>query len=215
MHPITAPILVLVLVCLWTWVCATDRTFWALGSLPVVVFMLGLVWFRRRLPLSVASYASIVLFFCLHEVGQSYTYDLVPAGFWAAQAAGLQRNPYDRLVHFALGALMARPVVEASMLLGLRGRFLQPFLWTMAFSAIYEIAEGPALPGTVARYFGPDVDPWDAQNDMATAGLGSLFGTLLAWLRPPQNRQRPQTEKGPEDGARGQDSEQRGGGRNN
>src|SRR3546814_11274494 len=73
-------------------------------------------WLLRRWPLSTASVACIALFMALHTLGGRYAYSNVPYDDWAralagtslSDALGWSRNHYDRLVHFAFGALSAK-----------------------------------------------------------------------------------------------------------
>ncbi|MGO7845304.1 DUF2238 domain-containing protein, partial [Rhizobium johnstonii] len=78
-------------------------------------------------------------------LGCTYTYAMVPPGFWVQEWFDLSRNPYAKLGHFIQGvtpALLAREIL-------LRRRFVVPgkmlgFLAVcvaLAFSAFYELIE--------------------------------------------------------------------------
>jgi putative membrane protein len=168
-----------------------DRSDWLLENLLLVVFVAALAASHRALPLSRISYTLVWLFLLLHTVGAHYTYSLVP---WAdglralglpAPAAG-GRNHFDRIVHFSYGLLLAYPVREVFLrvadLRGFWGYFF-PFDVTLSTSVVYELIEWAS-----AEVFGGDLgvaflgtqgDVWDAQKDMALAGLGALLAMLI------------------------------------
>lgn len=141
-------------------------------------------WFR----LSALSYTLITIFLCLHVVGSHYTYAEVPFGDTLQAWLGADRNMYDRLVHFLFGFLLAYPVREVFVRItrarGVWGYWL-PVELTLAFSAIYELIEwGAAMvvdPAAGLAFLGSQGDVWDAQKDMALAGLGSLIAMLLVF----------------------------------
>jgi putative membrane protein len=168
-----------------------DRSDWLLENLLLAVFVAVLAASCRALPLSRVSYTLIWLFLLLHTVGAHYTYSLVPWSQWL-HAIGLPapaegtRNHFDRVVHFCYGLLLAYPVREVFLrvadLRGFWGYFF-PFDVTLSTSVIYELIEWAS-----AEVFGGDLgvaflgtqgDVWDAQKDMALAGLGALSAMLI------------------------------------
>lgn len=175
-------------------VAPLDRKDWALENVLVLLIVPVLVLTRKQLPLSRISYTTIFIFLCLHEVGAHYTYSKVPYDAWFAsltgttinELLGLQRNCYDRLVHFSFGLLLAYPIREVFLRVadvrGVWGYYL-PLDVTMATSMIFELLEWGA-----AELFGGDLgvaflgtqgDVWDAQKDMAVATLGAIIAMLL------------------------------------
>ena len=98
---------------------------------------------------------------------------------------GLDRNHYDRLIHFAYGLLITLPAIELlEKVAPPRGvwRYLLPVLFILSHSAVYELVEYAAAMvfggelGTA--YLGTQGDEWDSQKDMVCA----LGGALLALL---------------------------------
>ena len=93
---------------------------------------------------------------------------------------GLERNHFDRLVHFSYGLLLAYPMRELFLRVadarGFWGYFL-PLDLTLSTSAIFELFEWAAAElfgGDLGvAYLGSQGDMWDAQKDMALAGLGA------------------------------------------
>ena len=131
------------------------------------------------------------MFLILHTIGSHYTYSEVPAGDWLRDAFGLTRNHYDRLVHFAFGLLMLRPLRELTMPhADAKGRLLATWLsvaQVLACSVVYELIEwGTAAivdPAAGTAFLGTQGDPWDAQKDMACATAGALLAVLPEWRR--------------------------------
>jgi len=159
-----------------------DRGDWLLENLLVFVAVGGLVAGYRRLPLSNLSYGLLFVFGVLHAVGSHYTYSLAPPGFWIQELFALDRNPYDRIVHFAFGLLLTYPFRELTRrVLHAHGAwsYAIPLFATLSISAGYEILEALAArvvdPELGIAFVGAQGDPWDAQKDMALA----LWGALL------------------------------------
>ena len=101
-----------VLFAFWMGRSPVDSQFWTLASVPAGLFVTALVMTHRILPLSLASYALITAYLTLHTVGAHYTYAQTPVGFWLDQAMDLQRNHFDRIVHFSFGFLLTYPMEE-------------------------------------------------------------------------------------------------------
>jgi putative membrane protein len=159
-----------------------DRHDWVLENLLVAAAMVLLVGTYRRFPLSDLSYLLIALFMTLHAIGAHWTYAEVPFGYWLRDTLGLVRNPFDRLVHFSFGLLLAYPIREVVLrVANARGfwAYYLPFDVTLAFSAAYEIMEmvvaTMVAPGTGDAWLGTQGDVWDAQKDMASAALGAVL----------------------------------------
>ena len=175
-------------------VAPLDRKDWALENALVILIVPLLILTRKQLPLSRISYTTIFLFLCLHEVGAHYTYAKVPYNEWFNSLTGstlngllgLERNHYDRLVHFSFGLLLAYPIREVFLRVadvrGVWGYYL-PLDVTMATSMLFELIEWGAAElfgGDLGvAYLGTQGDLWDAQKDMAMATLGAVIAMLL------------------------------------
>ena len=92
-----------------------NRRDWLLENLLVFIYGALLIATYRRFPFSNLSYGLFGVFLSLHLVGAHYTYAETPLGFWLQEAFGLQRNHYDRIVHFLFGLLLAYPFRELLM----------------------------------------------------------------------------------------------------
>ncbi|WP_285709337.1 DUF2238 domain-containing protein [Erythrobacter oryzae] len=134
-----------------------------------------------RAPISNASAASIAAFVLLHLVAARWSYSFVPYDAWVP-ALATERNHFDRLVHFAFGALAMAPMVESGVRYwGLSSRMALVFAITfvLAVGGLYEIFEWSLTlalaPEDAGAYNGEQGDMFDAQKDMALAGLGAVL----------------------------------------
>jgi putative membrane protein len=173
----------------WTWLAVepVNRRDWFLENLLAVTFVALLVLTRRRFRFSSLSYCLIVIFLTLHAVGAHYTYAEVPFGFWLKDLFALSRNPFDRLVHFAYGALLFYPVRELLVrLAGVRGfwSYYLSVTTILAQSGLFEVIEAVVAvivsPELGSTYLGTQGDEWDAQKDMAAAFAGALLAMTCA-----------------------------------
>jgi len=171
-----------------------DRADWALENVLVLAFLPALLASLRWFPLSRLSWTLILLFLALHSTGAHYTYSEVPYDAWSQallgfrlnEVLGLDRNHFDRFVHFSYGLLLAYPMRELFLRVadarGFWGYFL-PLDLTLSTSALFELFEWAAAElfgGDLGvAYLGTQGDVWDAQKDMALAGLGALIAMTL------------------------------------
>ena len=165
-----------------------DRFDWFLENLLVFATVPWLIHMYRRRPLSDASYVLIVLFYCLHAVGSHYTYSEAPIGYWVSDLLGLERNHYDRAVHFSFGLLLCYPLAE------LVARTMQPRgNWALAIAVMivctcslaYETMEwivaAIVSPEASLAFLGTQGDVFDAQKDSALAALGAIIAALVVF----------------------------------
>lgn len=151
----------------------------------VPVILVTARWFR----LSNISYTLITLFMCLHVIGAHYTYSEVPFGYSLQDWLGADRNMYDRLVHFSYGLLLAYPLREVFLRIakvkGFWGYFF-PVDITLAFSSIYELIEWRSAANVDSElglaFLGAQGDIWDAQKDMALAGIGAIIAMVIVFI---------------------------------
>ncbi len=171
-----------------------SRSAWLLENVLVFALIGVLVFTYKSLRFSRISYTMIFLFLSLHEVGSHYTYSLVPydeawknlTGTSLNIALGLERNHFDRVIHFCYGLLLAYPIREVFLRVaevrGFWGYFL-PLDLTMSTSMIYELIEWGAavvFGGDLGHaYLGTQGDIWDAHKDMALASLGALLAMAI------------------------------------
>lgn len=174
-----------------------DRWDWLLENLLVAILVPSLIATRTQLRFSNAACTCIFLFLVMHAVGAHFTYALVPYDRWFEDLTGtrlntllgLQRNHYDRLVHFMYGALLLLPAVELlERYAPPRGvwRWLMPVLFITSHTVIFELLEWIAVlivaPSLGDAYLGTQGDVWDAQKDMALASVGAILAMVLVGL---------------------------------
>lgn len=135
----------------------------------------------RRAPISNSSAACITAFVLLHLFAARWSYSFVPYDA-LVPALATERNHFDRLVHLAFGALAMAPVVEAGVRywgLTQRMALVLAVLFVLAVGGLYEIFEWSLTlalaPEDAGAYNGEQGDMFDAQKDMALAGLGGLI----------------------------------------
>ncbi len=158
---------------------------WFQENIVIFFWVPVIILFGRYIKLSNTSYTIITAYLLFHLIGAHYNYGSVPFGQSVGELVGSGRNEYDRLVHLSFGLLMVYPFRELFLRItnvkGFWGYFL-PINIILSFSAVYEIFEwisGINLPPDVAYLFIGGTDPWDAEKDMAMAGIGATATILL------------------------------------
>lgn len=177
-------------------IAPVNRQDWFLENLLAVALVAVLVLTYRQFALSLPSYYLILAFLLLHAIGAHYTYAEVPFGFWLKDALALSRNPFDRLVHFAYGALLVYPLREVlTRLAGVRGMWVSYLAVSgiLAQSGFFEVIEAIVAmivsPELGSLYLGTQGDEWDAQKDMAAAFTGALLAMTATIFLRRDNRQ--------------------------
>lgn len=170
---------------------------WLLENLLVIVYVALLALTYRVFAFTNLSYGLFTLFITLHLIGAHYTYTETPVGFWLQAWFDLQRNHYDRLVHFCYGLLLAYPFREILLRAARVDKSWSYFLavnLVLSFSAFYELLEGWVAmivsPELGVAYLGTQGDVWDAQQDMFLAVLGATCAMSITWLVARDRRQR-------------------------
>jgi len=159
-----------------------NREDWILENAINVPFVLLMVLISRWFRFSKTSYSLFFVYMFMNVVGSHYTYSNVPFGFWLSDFFGLDRNHYDRIVHFCFGFLLAYPLREIYVRIGnYKGIWvlLAPVTMVFGLSSIYELLEwgiAVVFGGDLGiAYLGSQGDIWDAQKDMFLAGMGSII----------------------------------------
>lgn len=161
---------------------------WLLENLLVFLFCGLLLATYRKFRFSNFSYGLFVVFLTLHLAGAHYTYAETPFGFWLQDLFELERNHYDRIVHFCFGLLLAYPMREILLRKSGVTRAWSYFITincVVAFSAVYEVIEVIAAmivsPELGNAYLGTQGDEWDAQKDAFLATVGAILAMLVNW----------------------------------
>ena len=182
----------LVVIFLVTWVyLAFDvfgRTTWVVENVIMFLGAIYLIASYKKEPFSNNAYFLIFIFCLLQTVGAHYTYALVPAGDWVSDMLGIERNHYDRLVHFSFGFLLALPLIEIlKSQVNYKNTVYKHLLIVLiffGFGGLYEVIEWMYAwynQGNEASdaFLGSQGDIWDAQKDIFLAGLGAWLYLLF------------------------------------
>jgi putative membrane protein len=171
---------------LWSAIHPHDYFTWMLEVFPAILALVALAVTYRKFQFTPFVYALIMLHACIVFVGGHYTYAEVPLFNWIRDHFHLARNDYDRVGHFAQGfvpALVAREVLLRRKIVLRRGwLFFIVLSICLAVSAAYELLEWRVAVGTGSAadaFLGTQGDPWDTQEDMATAAIGALTALLF------------------------------------
>jgi putative membrane protein len=169
----------------WSAIHPHDYFTWALEVFPALIGLAVLSLTYRKFQFTTLVYALITIHACILFVGGHYTYAQVPLFNWIRDHFHLARNDYDRVGHFAQGfvpALIAREVLLRNKIVSRRGWiFFLVVSICLAISAAYELLEWRVSVATGAAadaFLGAQGDPWDTQEDMATALVASLLALL-------------------------------------
>jgi putative membrane protein len=169
-----------------TYINTTNRSNWFTENVLTTIFIVMLIFTYQKFKFSDLSYTLFFVYILLHIYGAEYTYAENPFGYWLKDALHVNRNYYDRIVHFSFGFMLAYPM---------RDYFKNYMQWpdwvcwvlpveiTMSFSAAYELIEWLVAdvfyPEEGAAYLGSQGDIWDAQKDMGIAFGGAIICMLL------------------------------------
>jgi len=159
---------------------------WFLENTLTFIFLFFLISTFKKFQFSDVSYLLICVYLCLHVYGSKYTYAENPFGYWLKDQFHLQRNHYDRIVHFSFGFLLAYPMREM-FLKWLKYpswvAWLLPIEITLSVSAFYELIEWAVadvfFPAQGDAYLGSQGDIWDAQKDIFLAFSGAIVATTI------------------------------------
>ena len=193
MNKSIAPILLSIFGIFWVALAINPlyRDIWVAENLILVICIGYMVSTYKSTPFSNTSYWLIFIFCILQTIGAHYTYAEVPIGFWAADLLEIERNHYDRLVHFAFGFLLVLPFKEViTRIIKFSSFRSMVFLLVLVFFGIggfYEIIEWlyaifyeqQQSPQTVDSFLGSQGDIWDAEKDMLFTGLGAWLYLLF------------------------------------
>lgn len=169
-----------------TFIWTTDIANWFLENALVFISIIVIISTYKKFQFSDLSYLLIFLYLVLHVYGSKYTYAENPFGYWLKDIFDMQRNQYDRIVHFSFGFLLAYPLREL-FLIGFQFpkwvSWTLPIEITLSISAFYELIEwGVAdlfFKEQGVAYLGTQGDVWDAQKDIFLAFLGAIIATTI------------------------------------
>lgn len=173
-----------------SFVWTNDVSNWWIENILTFVSLFFLIATYRYFQFSNKSYFLITIFLCLHVYGSKYTYADNAFGFWLKDLLDMQRNPYDRIVHFSFGLLLYYPLKEffiKCLNYPFSIAFYFPVVIVLAASGAFEIIEWLIADIFFKQhgeaYLGTQGDIWDAQKDMALAFLGSIISCIIFYKK--------------------------------
>lgn len=173
----------------YMYITCIDSVDWFIENILVFIAIICLVFTYRKSQFSDLSYCLLLLFLILHIYGAQYAYTLNPLGEWLRNSYHLKRNPYDRIVHFSFGFLLAYPIREILInKLKVKGKwqYLLPIEITLSFACIFELIEWLVAEFTDKEtgetYVATQGDVWDAHKDIVVAVIGAAITMLLVYI---------------------------------
>lgn len=134
-------ILVFIFIWMSTFLGTTNLSNWLLENTLTFIFLIFLIASYRKFIFSDVTYLLIFIYLSLHVYGSKYTYADNPFGYYLQDVFHLKRNPYDRMVHFSFGFLLAYPMREMFLKWLKYPRLVSwilPIEITLSVSALYE-----------------------------------------------------------------------------
>ena len=104
--------LLFVIFWVYTGITTSNFTNWWLENTLTIPFLILLFFMYRWHKFSTFSVSLIFIFLMLHVYGSQHTYAENPFGFWLKNTWQMDRNHFDRIVHFSFGFLLAYPLHE-------------------------------------------------------------------------------------------------------
>lgn len=175
----------------WAYTGFTTSNFtnWLLENTLTIPFIVLLFYLNRWHKFSTLAVSSIFIFLLLHVYGSQHTYAENPFGEWLKGQLNLERNHFDRIVHFGFGFLLAYPMHEIfryKLRLANWLTYLLPLEITFSLGALYEIVEWLVadifFKDKGDDFLGMQGDMWDAQKDISLAVLGTIIIMLQVFL---------------------------------
>jgi putative membrane protein len=173
-------------VLVWSAIRPHDYFTWFMEVFPALIGIVIVIAIQRRAGITPLLLALLTVHAAILMVGGHYTYAEVPLGSWMQQWFGWARNDYDRIGHFAQGfvpALAAREIfIRRGVVRSRAWRFAIIVLVCLGISAAYELLEWTTALAMGTRaddFLGTQGDPWDTQEDMATALAGAITALVL------------------------------------
>lgn len=172
----------------WSAISPHDYFTWFLEVVPALIGFTVLAATYRNFHFTLFLYALIAVQMMILFVGGHYTYAHVPLFDWTRDHFHQQRNNYDRVGHFAQGfvpALIARELFVRLNVIGRDRRRWTGFIVIaicLGISAAYELFEWLVAISTGAKaeeFLGTQGDPWDTQEDMATALVAATIAMIF------------------------------------
>ncbi len=189
--PLSALLLYLSFVFLWSVVMPRDYATWILEFFPLFIGIVVLILTSKSFPLTSFSYGVISIGATLMLIGAHYTYPHVPLFEWMKDDFGFERNNYDKVGHFFQGfitAVIVREVfVRKNIISSIQWNAIMAITFSIALSAIWELLEWFgfsvfmyfSLAQSASEFLGTQGYIWDAQSDILFASIGAIIAIVF------------------------------------
>ena len=132
----------------------------------------------------------LTVFGILHLIGAHSSYSEAYIGEFIRDVFFLERNPFDRIVHFLQGVVSAilfwELLIRIMKLEKRKGLYLLVCSCSLTFGATYELLEFGAYKIILLKYtatssnvLGAQGDPWDTQWDMLLCLIGANVSQII------------------------------------
>ena len=161
------------------------RAIWINENLPVVLFVIFLLYSYKYFVFSNMSYSIMFIAIVTQTIWWHYTFSLVPFDT-VSHFFGFERNMFDRVWHFALW-LYAFPIAEYLYRKRVVNRpwlvYILPIVVLLAIASIYEITERLYTVysswANNSAFLGSQWDTFDSQADMLADWLWAVVWVIL------------------------------------
>jgi putative membrane protein len=118
-----------------------------------------------------------------------YAYTKNPIGEYFQNTYHLVRNPYDRIVHFSFGFLLAYPLYDSlktKLLVKGKWKYILPVNIITTLACVFELIEWTVAELTTKEtgetYVATQGDVWDAHKDIVLAIVGAAIVMFLLYF---------------------------------
>ncbi len=189
--PLSALLLFLFPIFLWSVIMPRDYTTWILEFFPLFIGVVVLIRSSKHFPLTPFSYGVISIGATLMLIGAHYTYPHVPLFEWMKDDFGFKRNNYDKVGHFFQGfitAVIIREVfVRKNIISSTQWNAIMAITFSIALSAVWELLEWFgfsifmyfSLAKSASEFLGTQGYVWDAQSDILFASIGAIIAIVF------------------------------------
>lgn len=177
-------ILVILFAVAWIYFCLTTRSQlnWWIENILVLLFIPWFIRLHKTFLFNNFSLLCLFLFLLIHIYGAQMSYTYNQLGIWLKDTYHLERNPYDRFVHFNFGFLVTYPLYDFAThhyQVPKRFSFLIVTTCILGLATWFELIEWLVAATTDSEtgetYVATQGDVWDAHKDIALAYIASIL----------------------------------------
>ncbi len=158
---------------------------WFLENILVFLFFPFVLWSDIKYKYTLLSIIFLLIFASLHSLGAHFTYAEMKYFNFVSELFEVERNHFDRLVHFLFGLLIFRILFEIIIVYSttIKSALFFTFSLIACIATIYELVEWLAAitfyPELGMAFLGTQGDIWDAHKDTLLACIGALINIIF------------------------------------